>query len=61
METNNNNKSGGLGFVGALQIVFITLKLLDVIKWSWWWVLAPLWISILATVIIFVVFWVMTK
>lgn len=24
-----------------LQIVFITLKLLDKIDWSWFWVLAP--------------------
>lgn len=34
---------GGIGFVGLLTIVFITLKLLDKIDWSW--VLSPLWIS----------------
>ena len=27
----------------VLQIVLITLKAADVIDWSWWWVLAPLW------------------
>ena len=27
-----------------LLIVFIVLKLTEVIAWSWWWVLAPLWI-----------------
>ena len=24
-------------------IVFLTLKLCNVIAWSWWWVTAPLW------------------
>ncbi len=33
----------GIGFLGLLTIVFITLKLCHVINWSWWWVLAPLW------------------
>jgi hypothetical protein len=36
--------SGGIGFCGMLALVFITLKLCNVIAWSWWWVLAPLWI-----------------
>ena len=44
--------SGGIGFVGALTIAFIVLKLLGKITWSWLWVLSPLWIS-LALVIIF--------
>lgn len=35
-----------IGFAGLLTIVFITLKLLDVIAWSWLWVLAPMWIGI---------------
>jgi len=51
----NNNSSGGIGFTGLLTIVFIVLKLLGKIDWSWWWVLSPIWISILlvvATVII---------
>lgn len=49
---NNENKStnistnGGTGFLGALTILFIALKLTNVIDWSWWWVLAPLWIPV---------------
>lgn len=35
--------SGGVGFLGLLAILFIGLKLGNVITWSWWWVLAPLW------------------
>ena len=46
MNSNNNStsKSGGVTFVGLLTIVFITLKLCGVIRWSWWWVLSPMWI-----------------
>lgn len=36
----------GLGVFDVVGIVFITLKLLRVIDWSWWWVLSPLWASI---------------
>ena len=35
---------GGIGFCGALTILFIGLKLGNVIDWSWIWVLSPLWI-----------------
>lgn len=45
MSKTNNNASGGIGFVGLLTIVFITLKLCNIIAWSWWWVLSPIWIS----------------
>ena len=44
--------SSGIGFVGLLTIVFITLKLLKVITWSWWWVLSPIWIDIILTIVI---------
>lgn len=43
---NNSTASGGIGFFGLLAIVFITLKLCGVIAWSWWWVLAPIWIPV---------------
>lgn len=45
--------SGGIGFAGLLTILFVALKLLHKIGWSWWWVLSPLWIS--AAFAIFVV------
>lgn len=40
------NKSSGIWFTGLLQIVFIVLKLTGYIAWSWFWVLAPMWISV---------------
>jgi hypothetical protein len=42
--TQQDVSSRGVGFSGLLTIVFITLKLTGVIAWSWWWVLAPVWI-----------------
>jgi hypothetical protein len=44
--TTKTSSSGGLNFTGALTILFIGLKLCNVIQWSWWWVLSPIWISI---------------
>ena len=38
------SSGGGIGFCGALTILFIALKLLNQITWSWWWVLSPIWI-----------------
>lgn len=47
MKENNNGTAatGGIGFVGLLQLVFIVLKLCKVITWSWWAVLLPAIIS----------------
>lgn len=42
-----------MGFSGALTILFIGLKLGDVIDWSWWWVLCPLWAGLAIGLTIF--------
>jgi hypothetical protein len=34
--------TNGISFFGALTIIFITLKLVGTINWSWWLVLLPL-------------------
>jgi hypothetical protein len=31
-------------FLGLLALLFIGLKLVSAITWSWWWVVSPLWI-----------------
>lgn len=58
--TDNNSKkttvSGRIGFTGLLTIVFIVLKLLNIINWSWWWVLAPLWLPVGIFLIIALIF-----
>lgn len=55
MSSNRNSSSSGIGICGVLTIVFIVLKLVGVINWSWLWVLCPLWIDILLTVIVLVI------
>lgn len=42
----DKTSTGGISFFGLLTIVFITLKLIGTIDWSWLWVLSPLWIPI---------------
>lgn len=39
-----NKSSVGSLFFALLGLVFITLKLTNFIDWSWWWVLAPLYL-----------------
>lgn len=41
------------GFSTLLTIAFIVLKLCHVINWSWVWVLAPTWISIAVSLVLF--------
>ena len=42
-----------IGFFGLLGIVFICLKLIGYIDWSWWWVTMPLWFGVAFFVAIF--------
>jgi hypothetical protein len=52
--------TGGLGIGTILFLIFLTLKLAEigpVAKWSWWWVISPLWIPFaLIGVIVSIVF-----
>lgn len=43
----------GINFTGLLTITFIVLKLCNVITWSWIWVLSPLWIGLIISLVIF--------
>lgn len=47
-----NNNKGGITLSGVLLIVFIVLKLVGVINWSWVWVLSPLWIKLIVGLLI---------
>jgi len=46
---------GDIGFIGLLTIVFITLKLIGKISWSWIWVLCPIWLYALWLMILTIV------
>lgn len=51
----SSSSSSGIGFFGLLTIVFITLKLLGYINWSWLWVLAPIFIPVTIAIVIVVI------
>ena len=52
----DKNHSCGVGFLGLLALIFITLKITGFINWSWLWVLAPIWgVPALAVVLILVI------
>lgn len=55
MENKSGTKFVGLGFLDALTILFIALKLCGVISWSWVWVLSPLWITAVLIIVIFMI------
>ena len=58
--SNNNSSSGGIGFFGLLGIVFIALKLMGIIGWPWWLVLAPIY-GPAAIAIVFVVIYLIVE
>ena len=55
MSGKNNASSGGVGFFGLLTILFIALKLLGKITWSWWLVLSPIIVSLIIVLILILI------
>ena len=43
MQEKSSSSSSGIGTLSLLGVVFVTLKLCNVITWSWWWVTLPFW------------------
>ena len=41
----------GGGFLGTLTIVFVILKALGYLDWSWWWVFSPVLIAPLVLIV----------
>ena len=62
MKNSNNNYS--ISFASLLTLLFVTLKLLGKIDWSWGWVISPILISwgiMLVAIIILLLFSVFNK
>ena len=57
----NVNVSFQGAFWTLLQILFIALKLIGVISWSWVWVLAPTWIGLIASLIVILIMFIIIK
>ena len=51
----DNNYRPGVTLGDILLVVFIILKLCKVINWSWFWVLSPLWISLIIYIILVII------
>ena len=51
MSDGSNNTSHGITFVGALQVLFIGLKLTGYIDWPWWQALLPIIIQLVLIVL----------
>lgn len=54
MEKNKTMSATSLLCV-LLTVLFVGLKLTNIITWSWIWVLSPLWIPICLSIIIMIV------
>lgn len=52
MSSNNKTPVVTINFSGLLLISFIVMKLCGVINWSWWWVLAPIWLPLTVILVI---------
>lgn len=50
-------RSGGLGFMSLLGLLFIGLKLAGLIDWEWWVVLSPLWGTVFFWLAVLVAAW----
>lgn len=60
MSKEKNTSPAGMGFSGALAILFIALKLTNFITWPWIWVLSPIWMPI-ALVVFFAILYLALK
>lgn len=54
MSKYSNNSSSGIGVLGVLQIIFIVLKCLDLVSWTWLQVFIPTFIGIGITVVVLI-------
>lgn len=55
MSDSSSSSSGGIGFTGLFTVLFVGLKLTNVIAWSWVWVLSPIWIPAFFFMIILII------
>jgi len=50
--------AAGLSLPMVVFMVFLILKLTDLIGWSWWWVTSPLWIVAGFFILVAIVTWI---
>lgn len=54
----DSKSRGGIGFFGALTLLFIGLKLMGYISWSWWLIFAPIYVPaiLVSSLIVFLTY-----
>lgn len=45
----------GSGLCTLLTCIFVIAKIWGKINWSWWWVLSPIWISLLIFIVVLII------
>jgi len=45
----------GIVIPGIVQLIFVLLKLFNVLDWSWWWVFSPVLIVVSILILIFAI------
>lgn len=53
-ESNVHKNYNSIGFLSLLGLAFIILKLVGVINWSWWLVLLPLYVPVIAVLVLLI-------
>lgn len=51
----------GFPIATVMFLIFLVLKLIGKIDWSWWWVTSPLWIPLVIALIAVIVFFIFFK
>ena len=51
MKHQKKKNQGCFGCCTAAQIIFIILKLVNVVSWPWWFIFAPAYISIVSDIV----------
>lgn len=49
---NSKAKKGVSGLCTIVFIIFLFLKLTDLVTWSWWWITSPLWLPLVGLLIV---------
>ena len=55
-EQTQKQLSWGTPFCFITTLVFLVLKLTNIIDWNWWWIFAPLWIPLAFSLIVIIIF-----
>lgn len=55
MKETSNQTISGIGVLSALGILFVGLRLANIITWPWVWVLCPFWIPFSVFLVILVI------